>query len=179
MMTIPNLEKDFFLLLNLPHTFSVDQTRLTENYLSLQSRYHPDRAAHLDNATKACYSEASAHINEAYHTLKDPLKRARYLLTLAGVDTEEETNTSMPRDFLMAQMTWREDIEIAHKTKNLLALEKLHQDIRHFIFSIEEQLTESLDQQHDTVQAAILVRQYRFYERLIQEISEAIEATLL
>lgn len=178
-MTTLTVEQNFFLLFNLPRTFVVDQTLLTQQYLSLQSRYHPDRAAHLDDATKASYSHASTHINEAYQTLKHPLKRARYLLTLEGIDTEEETNTSMPGDFLMAQMEWREAIETASQTKNLPALEKLHQDILHLILSIEEQLTESLDQQHDTVHAAILVRQYRFFERLIEEISDAIEATLI
>lgn len=178
-MSTLDLTQDFFLLFNLPRSFALDQLQLAHTYLALQSRYHPDRAAHLDEATKTRYIEAATYINEAYHTLKYPLNRARYLLQLEGVDTQEETNTAMPGDFLMAQMSLREAIFDASSMQNLAALEKLNQDIRQETFALENALTVALDQQQDNAQAALLVRQYRFYEKLDEEISDAIEAILL
>jgi len=37
--------------------------------------------------------QRSTLVNEAYQTLRSPIRRARYLLSLHGVDTQEETNT--------------------------------------------------------------------------------------
>ena len=51
--------------------------------------------------------------NEAYQTLKKPLKRAAYLCELNGVDLQTESNTAMPPDFLMQQMEWREALDDA------------------------------------------------------------------
>jgi molecular chaperone HscB len=50
----------------------------------------------------------TATLNEAVHTLRDPVARARYLLGLKGIDTGEETDTSMSPAFLMTQMELRE-----------------------------------------------------------------------
>jgi len=63
--------------------------------------------------------------------LHDPLRRARYLLTLHGVDTQEETNTAMPLDFLTAQMEWREAVVEAQQGRDIVALEKLEARMRH------------------------------------------------
>lgn len=67
--------------------FSIDLSALRKEFLQLQGRAHPDRHA---GASKARAEAASSAINEAYKTLQDPLRRARYLLQLRGVDVEDD-----------------------------------------------------------------------------------------
>lgn len=167
---------DFFTLFDLNRAFSLDLLALDAAYLDLQKRYHPDRAAHLDESAKRRHLELATYINAAYQTLKYPVGRARYLLKLNGIDTEEETNTMMPMDFLMAQMALRDDIVEAQATQNVEALENLHQSVRHDIKALEKDLAEKLDLLHEMSDAAQLVRQYCFYEKLDEEIGQAIEA---
>ena len=55
----------------------------------------------------------AVRVNEAYQRLKDPLKRAAYLCERRGAPIDAESNTAMPRDFLMQQMAWREALDEA------------------------------------------------------------------
>src|SRR5205085_10764893 len=44
--------------------------------------------------------EASSHLNDAYRTLRDPLKRAEYLLKLEGFDIGEQGSKNVPPELL-------------------------------------------------------------------------------
>ena len=120
----------------------------------------------------------ATQVNEAYQTLKSPLRRGRYLLSLQGVDTQEETNTSMPLDFLMAQMEWRESIEEARDSSDVDALEALSSRLRSDKRALEAELGNALDSTADLDAAAVMVRKLRFLEKLDQEIGDAIETLL-
>ncbi len=63
--------------------------------------------------------------NEAYRTLKSPLKRAAYLCERAGVPIDAESNTSMPAEFLMQQLQWREALDDARAERDDAALQAL------------------------------------------------------
>ncbi|KFY77735.1 hypothetical protein V498_09275 [Pseudogymnoascus sp. VKM F-4517 (FW-2822)] len=67
--------------------FTIDLPSLRREYLRLQAAAHPD--VHSGPA-KARAESASAVINDAYTTLRDPLRRAEYILSLHGIDTKKE-----------------------------------------------------------------------------------------
>lgn len=50
-------------------------------------------------------------INEAYKAIQDPLKRAQYLLSLRGVDVEDESAKLSENALLMEVMEAREAVE--------------------------------------------------------------------
>ena len=52
----------------------------------------------------------SSVINKAYHTLKDPLSRAQYLLKQKGIQINEGDSLSDP-ELLMEVMEFREELE--------------------------------------------------------------------
>ena len=113
--------------------------------------------------------------NEAYRTLRDPLERARYLLRLKGFDTEEESNTAMPADFLMQQMEWREAVAGARSARDAAELEKLRVALgksRHDMLTVLER---ALDRDSNFDAGCSLVRKLRFLEKLDREIDEALE----
>ena len=173
-----DFSQDHFALFQLPRCFRIDSARLDSAWRTAAAAAHPDRFAAASDAEKRVALMQATRINEAYQTLKSPLARARYLLQLAGVDTAEETNTSMPPAFLMAQMEWRENIEDARHGKDVAALEALTRQLRSDVSALEVELAEQLDDAADHAAAALSVRKLRFLEKLDQEIGDAIEALL-
>src|SRR6266513_1486552 len=106
-----NLNQNHFELFGLPARFAVDAAALEGRYRELQREVHPDRFAAAPEPEQRVSMQLATRVNEAYQTLKSPLKRAVYILRLRGVDPEFETNTAMPPEFLVEQMAWRERIE--------------------------------------------------------------------
>ncbi|SFN71586.1 molecular chaperone HscB [Formivibrio citricus] len=170
--------QNHFALFGLPETFAQDARTLESRYRALVSECHPDRTAAGDETSKRLALQASTQVNEAWHTLKSPLARARYLLQLRGVDTQEHTNTAMPMDFLMNQMQWREAIEDAEIHKNIERLENLNSELRAEIEAHESNLGALIDTEHDYPEAALAVRKLRFLEKLEEDIGHAIEKLL-
>ena len=113
--------------------------------------------------------------NEAYRTLRDPVDRARYLLALKGYDTGEETNTSMPPDFLMQQMEWREAAADAAASRDAAALERLRGEIAVSRREMLRMLDRALDTDANFDAGCSLVRKLRFLEKLDEEIGDALE----
>ena len=173
-----NFAQSHFDLFDLPTAFAIDAKLLDTRYRDAVAQYHPDRFATASDADRRMSLQATTHINEAYQTLKSGLARARYLLKLADVDTQEETNTAMPMDFLMAQMEWREGIADAKASQNLEALENLASEMRAEMQALESKLATQIDTQKDYINAAMSVRKLRFMEKLDQEIGDAIEAIM-
>ncbi|OWY39213.1 Fe-S protein assembly co-chaperone HscB [Xenophilus sp. AP218F] len=170
--------QDFFTLFGLPRRFAQDSAALDQAWRAAAAQVHPDRFAAGSDAEKRSALMLATRVNEAYQTLKSPLNRARYLLQLAGVDTQEDTNTRMPADFLMAQMQWRENIEDASHAADLAALEALSGELRGEVRQLQAELGQALDRDADLDAAALLVRKLRFLEKLDQEIGDAIEGLL-
>lgn len=167
-----------FALFGLTPCFRLDPAALDRAWRAAASEVHPDRYAQAGAAEQRVALMLSTRVNEAYRTLKAPLDRARYLLGLQGVDTGEDTNTSMPTDFLMAQIEWREEIEDASARHDAEALDQLASKLRHEISELQAALATALDDSGDLDLAAVLVRKLRFMEKLEQEIDNASEDAL-
>jgi molecular chaperone HscB len=170
-----DFQQDFFTLFNLPRRFQIDNAAIEQAYRDLQAQVHPDKFAHLSEAERRLSMQWATRVNEGYLTLRNPLNRARYLLSLQGVDTQEESNTSMPTDFLMQQMEWREALEEAMQTKNADALEALEQRVQHEVRFLQQQLAVDIDDTHDYAAASGIVRKLKFLERLAEEIGSAFD----
>lgn len=168
-----DFKQSFFQLFGLVQSFALNSSILEQRYRALQLQVHPDQAAHLaDNAQRVALQQAT-FVNEAYQTLRSPLRRARYLLKLNDVDTQEETNTSMPLDFLMAQMDWREAVSAAQQQRDVAALAELEARMQTKTHELEAQVALKIDSEKDYLSAAELVRKLRFMEKLAEEIHAA------
>ncbi len=165
-----NLNQSHFELFGLPARFAVDAAALEARYRELQREVHPDRFAAAPDAERRVSLQLATRVNEAYRTLKSPLKRAVYILQLRGVDPEFETNTAMPPEFLMEQMSWRERIEAgSEKPEALLQLRAgLSEESR----KIYERLQGQLDEGSDDEAASGATRMLMFYEKLAEEIDD-------
>jgi molecular chaperone HscB len=171
-----DLGQNFFELFGIAPSFGVDVARLDRAYLELQGRVHPDRYAHLPETERRLSMQWATHVNEAYRTLKQPLSRARYLLGLHGVDTQHESNTAMPAQFLMEQMEWREAAAEARDAEDREALEQLHHRLRSEANRLFAEIEADLDRTRNYPAAADAVRRLMFVLKLRDEIDEALES---
>ncbi len=162
--------QNHFDLFHLPQTFAVDMTALNKAFHEVQNQAHPDKFANATGAEKRVAMQWATRANEAYQTLKSPLKRATYLCELNGVDLQTESNTAMPPAFLMQQMEWREALDDAKAAKDLDALEKLEAELRIVHKNKIAEIGELMNVKN-FVQAAQNVRQLMFLEKFDEEVS--------
>lgn len=166
--------QNHFDLFHLPQRFALDMTALDNAYHEVQNQVHPDKFINAPEAEKRVAMQWATRANEAYQTLKSPFKRAAYLCELNGVDLQTESNTAMPRDFLMQQMEWREALEDAKAAKDVAELNKLDSALRASRKTEIAQIGKMLDA-HDFTQAAQGVRQLMFLEKFSEEIAHIFE----
>ena len=171
----PDISRNHFDLLGLPVRYAVDAPELERRYRELQSQVHPDRFAAAPEAERRVAMQWATRANEAYRTLRDPVARARYLLSLKGFDTGEESNTAMPADFLMQQMEWREAVADAREAEDPPALERLRGELAGARREMLGMLSRALDGDANYDAGCSLVRKLRFLEKLEQEIDDALE----
>ncbi|MBP0593122.1 Fe-S protein assembly co-chaperone HscB [Paraburkholderia sp. LEh10] len=169
-----SLNDSHFALFDLPEQFALDTPTLDHAYRTVQAQVHPDRFAAAGDAQKRIAMQWATRTNEAYQTLRDPLRRARYLLSLRGVDVGAENNTAMEPAFLMQQMEWREAIEDASAAKNVDALDALLAQLRDEEKVRFRKLAALLDSGSNQA-AGEAVRQLMFIERVAAEIGTQIE----
>jgi molecular chaperone HscB len=167
--------RNHFDLFGLPQTFALDTARLDQAYRDIQAEIHPDRFAHAGEAEQRLAMQWTTRVNEAYQTLKKPFERARYLLALNGVDAMDANNTSMPADFLMQQMEWREVLEEARAGKDEKTLRSLEKSLQDQARGMREELGVLLDEQRAYARAGDTLRKLRFMDKLLEEVGAAYE----
>ncbi len=167
--------QNHFDLFQLPARFTLDQGALDAAYRDVQGQVHPDRFVNATDAEKRVAMQWATRANEAYQTLKNPQKRARYLCEMNGVDLQTESNTAMPMDFLMQQMEWREALGEARAGKDVAALEALDTQVKGERKARLETVGHELDA-GDYQQAAQGVRALMFLDKFGEEVHHAFEA---
>ena len=162
--------KNHFELLGLAPAFALEPAQLDRAYREIQAKIHPDKFAHAGEAERRASMQWTTQVNEAYRTLKSPVQRARYLLELNGVDVAFETNTAMPAEFLVAQLELRENLE---RARDADSLERIRKELMAERKTIETQIAERIDAQHDYAGAKDLVRKLMFLDRFGEDIDAA------
>ena len=170
------LPPDHFQLFDLPERFALDPAELDRAYRSVQGQVHPDRFAAGTAAENRVAMQWATQANEAYRTLKSPLKRAAYLCERGGVPIDAESNTAMPAEFLMQQLQWREALDEARGRRDRAALGALDDSMVSERDRLLGGIGRALDVDADYAHAASLVRQLMFIEKFGTEISTAAEA---
>jgi molecular chaperone HscB len=171
-----NFSRNYFELFELEAQFHIDRDTLVDRYQKLQSQFHPDRFIESNDQDKRVAMQATTFINEAHKTLQEEPSRARYLLELQGVPFNSEKDTTQDMDFLMAQMSLREQIdEVDGHEDPLETLDELaHKSKQEKSQLIENYQTHFNAQQWD--EAKEIVLKLQFFARLQQQINQKQEA---
>ena len=164
----------YFTLFQLDPQFDIDTDSLEQNYRTLAARFHPDRFASASAFEQKQAVMMSSTVNEAYRTLKNPTDRAAYLLRQQGIDADAPEHTSFAPEFLMQQMEWRETLAEARGGQDQTALPALDKEISGAQQELWRDLREAFRRQQYE-DAAQLVRQGRFLDKLKKEISNLLQ----
>ena len=164
-----DFSRNHFELFGLPTRYRVDESALEHAYRALQADVHPDRHATAGDAQKRQALQASARVNEAYDTLRDPVSRAEYLLDIRGVDATDETDTQLPVEFLTQQLERRETADEAVRSHDDAALEVLSGEVLDDSKRLRAEVEGALDRD-DVVAARALVRELRFLAKLAEDL---------
>ena len=87
----PPVPVDYFTFFGFPRKLNLDTAALEKEFYALSRRLHPDGFGQADTEERAWSLQQSSMLNDAYRTLKDPIKRTEYLLRIEGVELEEQS----------------------------------------------------------------------------------------
>jgi molecular chaperone HscB len=90
----PPVPVDYFAFFGLPPKLNVEVVALEKSFYELSRRLHPDLNARSGTQEQEWSLEQSSLLNDAYRTLRDPIKRTEYLLRLQGVELEEQSKSA-------------------------------------------------------------------------------------
>ena len=90
----PPAPVDYFSFFGLPPKLNVDVPALEKDFYELSRKLHPDLNARAGSQEQEWSLQQSSLLNDAYRTLRDPIKRTQYLLKLEGVELEEQSKAA-------------------------------------------------------------------------------------
>jgi molecular chaperone HscB len=90
----PPVPVDYFTFFGMPRKLNIDTALLEREFYLLSRRLHPDLYVQADKQEQEWSLEQSSKLNDAYRTLKNPVKRTEYLLRLEGVELEEQSKSA-------------------------------------------------------------------------------------
>jgi molecular chaperone HscB len=77
---------DFFSFLGVARKLNLDVADLEQRFRALSRQFHPDYFYNSTPAERRASLERSSYLNDAYRTLRQPISRLEYLLSLEGMD---------------------------------------------------------------------------------------------
>ena len=105
----PPRARSHFEVLGLATGFEIAPGELEARYKDLHRRLHPDRFARAEARARMYSLRHATALNDAYRTLRDPARRAEYLLRLSGVEIDSDrardgARTVQPDPALLVEM---------------------------------------------------------------------------
>lgn len=94
------MAQDYFEFFGFPRKLTVDDGILQKRFYELSRKWHPDRFTRASTEEQNQALEATSLLNDGYRTLKDPVKRAEYLLTQEGFPIGEQRSRDVPPELL-------------------------------------------------------------------------------
>jgi molecular chaperone HscB len=90
----PTRPMTHFEFLGLRKKLNIDRARLEKDFYALSRKLHPDVYARASGNEQDWSLQKTSQLNDAYRTLKDPIARTQYLLSLEGVQLEEQSKAA-------------------------------------------------------------------------------------
>jgi molecular chaperone HscB len=195
----------YFTQFGLPLHLHIDTAALEKSFYAQSRKLHPDRFAARPIEEQNAALAASSTLNDAYRTLRDPITRTEYLLTLEGIQLEEQSRAATdlakstgtqkkqvaPPDLLEEAFELnmaleelkmgddpdaRQQLEVA-RTKYTAMLADLHQQLESLWTQWDAAVDASDAAQKDTAKNAMvaLLNRRSYIRNLVRDVNAALE----
>jgi molecular chaperone HscB len=177
------LMMDPFATLGIARAFDVDLKAIERTHRDLSRALHPDRYAAGGASERRGALGKAVEVNEAWRVVRDPIRRAEALFTLAGVPVGETHEPKPSGAFLMDMLEQREALADARAARDADAMRALAGAIEDRLRDAEKALAEGFvqggvvgegERSPDVTALAKLVGrlgELRFYKRFLDEVS--------
>lgn len=168
---------DPFATLGIERRFDVDLRAIERTHRELSRATHPDRHSDRPPSARADALGKSVEINEAFRIVRDPVRRAEALFSLAGIAVGEVSEPKASTEFLMEILEQREALEEAKEAGNLSEVLALGEGMQARAEACEAALAKAFHAAKGD--RAALEREVhrlgelRFYRRFLEEVSAA------
>jgi molecular chaperone HscB len=171
------LPADYFAAFGIKRRLTLDPAELQKTFYDLSRQYHPDRFANLPQSDQQFSLDFTALLNDAWRVLRDPIKRAEYVLTQEGFDVSEQRSRDVPPELLEEVFELNMMLERAPGRDELLDARRRFEAMRSEIDRKLEVLFRSYDDSEDRA-ALAAIRAALNRRRYIQNLMRDVEAAL-
>jgi molecular chaperone HscB len=168
---------NYFELYGIPESFTPDAAAVKTKYYELSRKYHPDRFAQADGATRAEALRMAAMNNDAYKMLNNEGAVMAYILRLHGL-LEHEEKYALPSAFLMEMMELNEviseyELEPGNDILKQQAIQTLADQLEQWNAEVSP-LTEKFDAAAPDKELLLRIKDYYFRKKYLLRIQERI-----
>ena len=178
----PDVGTDRFAVVGLPRKFEVDLGAAETAYKDLSRQLHPDRFAKADPRARKVALARTVELNDAWRTVKDPLRRAEYLLELAGyalaggeksAEMSKTRKVSAPPTFLVEILELRDELAAAQKAGDAVKVAFMSEEMRGRAAEAMKTIGTAIDggtpESFDVAARALM--SLRYYQRFLDEVT--------
>jgi molecular chaperone HscB len=179
--------RNFYQFFGIDRKLSLDEALLQKRFYELSRQWHPDRFARKSPEEQREALDATSVLNDGYRTLRDPIKRAEYLLTEEGFPIGEQRSRDVPPELLEEVFELNIALEEL-KSGDEHALPQLESARRNFMnmrAEIDSELQklfaayDASDAQSETAKQALheirgVLNRRRYIENLIRDVDRAL-----
>lgn len=166
--------KDPFDTLGVAPRFALDVSAAELRHRELSKALHPDRFAGASPTERRIALSRAIDVNEAWRTLKDPVKRAEALLRRRGVEVGETAEPKPSNELLLEMMEAREELAEARRAKDLTRARKLGEAMHERRGEVTARLAHALDGcgegTEDARKALVPLGELRYVRRFLDEV---------
>jgi len=115
---------DYFAFLGVPRKLNLDVADLEQRFRALSRQFHPDYFYNAAAAERRASLERSSYLNDAYRTLRQPIARLEYLLSLEGMDRRRaeregqvEPENKVPAGLLEEVLALNEELDTVREMR--------------------------------------------------------------
>ena len=171
-------EINYFETLGIPLTFEVNSTELEESYQNLSLELHPDFYSSAPESEKRLSESATAILNTAYNSLKEPTSRAKYLVHLLSKNIKLDEG-SLPEGFLGEMFFLQEELDEMLESGKDTAFSEMWKDLLKRQKNIEEDYAPLFKEYEDHPEDPKILQQLQTHlnaERYLRRLLERITA---
>jgi molecular chaperone HscB len=187
---MPTLSRDYYQFFGFDRKLTIDESNLQKRFYELSRQWHPDRFTRKSADEQAEALEATAILNDGYRTLRDPVKRAEYLLTEEGFPIGEQRSRDVPPELLeevfelnmMLEELKRGDDDARSQLESAKQnFERMRGEVDHELQSLFARY-DAAEAESETAKQALhevrgVLNRRRYVENLIRDVDRALHPT--